>query len=175
MSGVNYKAVTHDQLVSVIRASLVTHGIVIEPKQIKGEFITKRDLNLPTPVKMALYSGSYDVYFVNIDKPEERTCVSTEAHAQDNGDKAPGKAMTYAVKTCILKQFLLETGENEESRADDVIANSRRKNLTRSDLAKFIQECGYTSQQVADAFGVEFAQLNLQNAFDCVLQWKNQQ
>lgn len=116
--GANYKAVTHDQAVSVIRASLVNHGIVIEPVQRSGEFLQMRDLNLPQPVKMGLYSGFYDVHFVNIDKPEERTTISVEAHANDNGDKAPGKAMTYAVKTAILKQFTLETGEDDESRVE---------------------------------------------------------
>lgn len=116
--GANYKAVTHDQAVSVIRASLVKHGIVIEPKQREGEFVQMRDLNLPVPVKMGLYSGFYDVHFVNMDKPEDRTIVSVEAHANDNGDKAPGKAMTYAVKTAILKQFTLETGEDDESRSE---------------------------------------------------------
>lgn len=116
--GANYKAVTHDQAVSVIRASLVQHGIVIEPVQRSGEFLQMRDLNLPQPVKMGLYSGFYDVHFVNIDKPEERTTISVEAHANDNGDKAPGKAMTYAVKTAILKQFTLETGEDDESRVE---------------------------------------------------------
>ena len=116
--GASYKAVTHDQAVSVIRAALVKHGIVIEPKQRDGSFLQMRDLNLPQPVKMGLYSGFYDVHFVNIDKPEDRTVVSVEAHANDNGDKAPGKAMTYAVKTAILKQFTLETGEDDESRAE---------------------------------------------------------
>lgn len=116
--GASYKAVTHDQAVSVIRASLVKHGIVIEPKQREGNFIQMRDMNLPVPVKMGLYSGFYDVHFVNIDNPEDRTVVSVEAHANDNGDKAPGKAMTYAVKTAILKQFTLETGEDDESRSE---------------------------------------------------------
>ena len=116
--GASYKAVTHDQAVSVIRSALVKHGIVIEPKQREGSFLQMRDLNLPVPVKMGLYSGFYDVHFVNMDKPEERTTVSVEAHANDNGDKAPGKAMTYAVKTAILKQFTLETGEDDESRAE---------------------------------------------------------
>lgn len=116
--GANYKAVTHDQAVSVIRASLVKQGIVIEPKQREGSFLQMRDLNLPQPVKMGLYSGFYDVHFVNMDNPEDRTVVSVEAHANDNGDKAPGKAMTYAVKTAILKQFTLETGEDDESRAE---------------------------------------------------------
>ncbi len=115
--GANYKAVTHDQAVAVIRDSLVKHGIVVQPVQKHGEFLQMRDLNAqPVAIKMGLYSGSYDVHFVNMDKPEERSTVSVEAHANDNGDKAPGKAMTYAVKTALLKQFTLETGEDDESR-----------------------------------------------------------
>lgn len=117
--GANYKAVTHDQVVSAVRSSLVKNGIVIEPKQISGEFLVLRDMNAkPAPVKMGLYTGSYEVNFVNIDKPEERTSITVQAHANDNGDKAPGKAMTYAVKTAVVKQFYLETGEDDESRAD---------------------------------------------------------
>lgn len=117
--GANYKAVTHDQVVSAVRNSLVKNGIVIEPKQISGEFLVLRDMNAkPAPVKMGLYTGSYEINFVNIDKPEERTSITVQAHANDNGDKAPGKAMTYAVKTAVVKQFYLETGEDDESRAD---------------------------------------------------------
>jgi len=174
--GASYKAVTHDQLISVIRFSLVEHGIVVEPKQTSGDIVVKRDLAAVPPVKMALYSGNYDVFFVNMDKPEERTCVSVEAHAQDNGDKAPGKAMTYAVKTAILKQFLLETGENEESRADDAQMIARRKSLTRADLAKYIIECGYTSEQVASGLNVDdINKADPKEAFDMVTFWKQQQ
>ena len=117
--GQNYKAVTHDKVVSELRAALVENGIVVEPVQTKGEVIVHRDLNAkPEPVKMMLYSGEYDVFFVNMDNPTERTCIKVQAHANDNGDKAPGKAFTYAVKMALLKQFTLETGENDESRAD---------------------------------------------------------
>lgn len=122
--GANYKAVTHDQAVSVLRKSLVKNGIVINPVQVSGEFLLMRDLNAtPQPVKMGLYTGSYDVFFVNMDKPEDKVCVSVQAHANDNGDKAPGKAMTYAVKTALLKQFTLETGENDESRQEAADVN----------------------------------------------------
>ena len=101
--GVNYKAVTHDQAVSVLRKSLVKHGIVINPVQVSGEFLEMRNMNAtPNPIKMGLYTGSYDIYFVNMDKPEDKVCLSVQAHASDNSDKAPGKAMTYAVKTAIL-------------------------------------------------------------------------
>ena len=105
--GASYKAVTHDQVVSVIRSSLVSNGIVIETSQESGEFIVMRDLNAtPQPVKMGLYRGRYTVKLVNIDKPEDRVLVSIDAHAQDNGDKAPGKCITYAVKTALVEAVL---------------------------------------------------------------------
>ena len=111
-----YMAVTHDKVVSEVRASLVKHGIVIYPEQVDGKLLIQRDgIN----IKMHLYSGDYLIHFVNVDKPEDRATVRVQAHANDNGDKAPGKAMTYATKTAMLKIFTLETGENDESRAAD--------------------------------------------------------
>lgn len=119
--GGGYKAVSHDQVVSVVRASLVKHGLMVFPKQVSGQFLQMRDVNAtPQPIKMGLYSGEYDFVFVNIDKPEETFTSTVHAHANDNGDKAPGKALSYAAKSVYLKVFFLETGENDESRAPDL-------------------------------------------------------
>ncbi len=119
--GGGYKAVSHDQVVSVVRSSLVKHGLMVFPKQISGQFLQMRDVNAtPQPIKMGLYSGEYDFVFVNIDKPEETFTSTVHAHANDNGDKAPGKALSYAAKSVYLKVFFLETGENDESRAPDL-------------------------------------------------------
>ena len=116
--GANYKAVTHDQVISVARAALVKHGVMIYPHQLSGEFLQMRDVNAqPNPIKMGLYSGKYEINFVGVDEGDKLTVV-VEAHANDNGDKAPGKALTYATKAAMLKVLCLETGENEESRAD---------------------------------------------------------
>lgn len=173
--GAGYKAVTHDQVILAIRNALVMNGIVIETKQTKGEFLIQRDLAASPPIKMALYAGWYDVYFVNIDKPDDKASINVEAHANDNGDKAPGKAITYAVKTAILKMFTLETGENEESRAGDFDTAMRRKMIkTRTDLTKFIQESGYTSSQVEEAMGMPFSSVDLHMAFDMVSHWNSQ-
>ena len=116
--GANYKAVTHDQVISVARAALVEHGVMIYPHQLSGEFLQMRDVNAqPNPIKMGLYSGKYEINFVGVDEGDKLTVV-VEAHANDNGDKAPGKALTYATKAAMLKVLCLETGENEESRAE---------------------------------------------------------
>lgn len=117
--GGGYKAVSHDQVISVARQALVDNGVMIYPNQIKGAFIQMRDINAtPQPIKMGLYSGTYEINFVNIDDGNDRIVSTIEAHANDNGDKAPGKALSYATKSAILKVLSLETGENDESRAD---------------------------------------------------------
>lgn len=161
--GASYKAVTHDQAVAVIRGSLVKHGIVIRPVQLSGEFLQMRDMNAkPEPVKMGLYTGSYDVHFVNIDEPTDFATISVQAHANDNGDKAPGKAITYAVKSAILKMFTLETGENDESRAEQA-DTSFIDNDQQYELYQLLcdQQTGiYTEkgQRIAKAF--KFVNLN---------------
>lgn len=116
--GAGYKAVTHDNLVSVARSSFVKNGIVMYPEQVAGELHPPSVKADGTLSNMRLYEGSYIFHFVNIDKPDDKVSVPVVAHAMDNGDKAPGKAMTYGAKTAVLKLLWLETGENEESREE---------------------------------------------------------
>lgn len=110
-----YLAVSHDQVVSIVRESMVKHGIVCFPEQVKGEMLIMRDAS--KDIKMHLYSGEYKIHFVGVDEGDSVVCV-VQAHANDNGDKAPGKALTYAVKSAMLKVFNLETGINDESREE---------------------------------------------------------
>jgi hypothetical protein len=110
-----YKAVTHDQVISVCREELVNQGVVIVPNQIAHDMLITKDQNN----KMHLYESDYCIDFVNMDNPTEMIHVNISSQAQDNGDKAPGKALSYAVKYAILKVLCLETGENDESRAEE--------------------------------------------------------
>lgn len=125
--GGNYKAVTHDNLVSVARAAMVKHGIVMFPVQARGELMPPTQKADGSLSAMRIYEGAYDFSFVNIDKPEDRITVSVVAHAADNGDKAPGKCLTYAAKQAVLKLLWLETGENEESREEIREKNAKKK------------------------------------------------
>ena len=142
-----YKAVSHDQVVSVAREELVKAGIVIYPEQRAGE--VTEVMQTRNGGRMALYCGDYTVHFVNIEDPTDRISVPVQAHAMDNGDKAPGKAVTYATKTALLKVLCLETGENDESRAEirelsqpvtDEQAETLKSLLaeTESDTGKFL-------------------------------------
>lgn len=109
-----YKAVTHDAVTAVLRKSMVKHGIVTRVEQLKGDIVDKWETKSGS--KFHRYVGEYGVTFVNIDTPEDCLTITAQAHADDNADKAPGKAMSYATKYAMLKTFGLETGENEEGR-----------------------------------------------------------
>lgn len=147
-AGAGYKAVTHDQVISVCRGKLVENGIVIVPNQVHGEFLQMRDMNAtPAPIKMGLYTGTYEINFVNIDKSDDKVTMTVQAHANDNGDKAPGKCLTYATKSAILKVLCLETGEDDESRAEqrdiDTINDSQINEL----CGLLVDESGMLNQR----------------------------
>ena len=109
--GGSYKAATHDAVTGMVRAALIEHGVVIVPSVLSAVFNAKEP-----DAKQRLYEATYQIEFVNIDEPSDRIVTQQNAHALDNGDKAPGKAMSYATKYASLKLFNIETGEDEESR-----------------------------------------------------------
>ena len=109
--GGSYKAVTHDAVTGMVREALIKHGVVIVPSVVSAVFHPKEP-----EAKQRLYEATFQVEFVNMDEPADRIVTQQNAHALDNGDKAPGKAMSYATKYAILKLFNIETGEDEESR-----------------------------------------------------------
>lgn len=109
--GGSYKAVTHDQVTALVRDHMVKHGIVSYPILVESKSCQKEE-----GAKQFRYEATYDFVFVNIDDASDKICIRIQAHAMDNADKAPGKALSYAKKYAILKLFEIETGEDEESR-----------------------------------------------------------
>jgi hypothetical protein len=110
--GGSYKAVTHDAVIALVRPSLIKHGIVVTTTLSDECFFDEAKEGS----KQRLFRSTFTVMFTNMDNPDDRTFVTLPSHALDNGDKAPGKAISYATKYAILKTFGIETGEDEESR-----------------------------------------------------------
>lgn len=107
----SYKAVTHDQVTAMVRNHMIDAGIVCYPELLASASIPKEEGS-----KQFRYEATYAFHFVNADEPADRLTVIIQAHAMDNADKAPGKALSYAKKYAVLKVFEIETGEDEESR-----------------------------------------------------------
>lgn len=111
----SYMAVTHDMVTAMVRPHFVAQGVVIVPRLVNGAVVdTGRQTKGGTPI--IRYEGLYEVSFVNADEPTDMVTIPISAHAEDHGDKAPGKAISYATKYAVLKVLMLETGENDEGR-----------------------------------------------------------
>ena len=111
-----YKAVRHDAVTAHLRPFLVKAGIVTTQtlkasRTLDSGSVTKNN------VPIIRYEATYEITFHNTEGDDSLT-VEVESHALDQGDKAPGKAMSYAKKYAYLKEFDIETGEDEESRIE---------------------------------------------------------
>jgi hypothetical protein len=97
-----YRYVSHDQVTAKIHPLLVKY----------------RFLMMPTVVKYAQEGNrtvvEQMVHFINVDKPEDSFHITTFGYGVDQGDKGPGKAMSYAFKMAALKALMLETGEDPD-------------------------------------------------------------
>ena len=111
------KGVIYDVVVSELRSSMVKHGIVMTQDQ-KGIIAKIDEWDSDKGKKQRQYEGVYVMRLVNIDEPSDFVESTFSAHAMDHGDKAAGKTSTYAAKVFLAKTFLLETGENDESRGE---------------------------------------------------------
>lgn len=109
--GGSYKAVTHDAVTGMVRQHLIEQGVIIIPSVVSSIFHPKEGDS-----KQRLYEATYQIDFVNMEDGQDRISIQMSAHALDNGDKAPGKAISYATKYAMLKLFNIETGEDDESR-----------------------------------------------------------
>lgn len=109
--GGSYQAVSHDAVTAMVRPAMIEHGIVCYPVLVESL------MNPPADgAKQSRYEATYDFHFVNEEDPADRLTIRIQAHAMDNADKAPGKALSYAKKYAILKLMEIETGESDESR-----------------------------------------------------------
>lgn len=135
----SYKAVTHDKVTAALHDSLVEFGIVIAPSVQRCETV---DTGTQTGggVPIIRFEAVYTIAFVNMDNPDERVSLMVAAHANDQGDKAPGKALSYATKYAMLKMFNLETGEDDEDREEAQAAVITEQQLL--DLVAMCDEVG---------------------------------
>jgi hypothetical protein len=114
----SYRAVTHDMVTAMVRPHMVEQGIVCFPVLVSSAVSIPPSKDPNEPAKQIRYEATYDFHFVNEADAGDKIVLRIEAHAMDNADKAPGKAISYAKKYAVLKLFEIETGEDEESRSE---------------------------------------------------------
>lgn len=150
--GGSYPAVTHDAVTAHCRAALIDAGVIVAPEVVEHE---SELVELGAQKKPYLLSKLLvRVWFCNEDDIEDRIPVTTVGYGTDSFDKAPGKALSYAVKFALLKIFQIETGENEESRmsigphSKPQIANEPITSKQLNELERLLTERGGTMDRI---------------------------
>ncbi len=100
--GLQYSVVTHDAVTARCRNALLKHGVIAYP------------YNIDTVWEGNLVNIEMITRFQNIDDPADFMDVHSLGQGIDKGDKAAGKATSYAFKYGLLKGLLLETGEDAD-------------------------------------------------------------
>ena len=68
--------------------------------------------------------------FVNIDNPSEYIETTTYGDGLDTGDKASGKAMTYADKYALMKAYKISTGDDPDKEASPEKGYTKQENTS---------------------------------------------
>lgn len=97
-----YRFVSHDAVVEKAQKMFVKHRVTTASSI--AEII--QDGNC-TRVKL-------NVSFINPDNPKDFFTVQYAGYGVDNGDKGPGKAVSYAYKYALLKVLNLKTGDDPD-------------------------------------------------------------
>lgn len=136
--GAGYKAVKYDTVLTELNPLLEKEGLVFiaSKTKSKSEIIETYDFN---GKKRNTYFVDMEVegVVINADNPEERHAILADGHGMDNGDKAPGKAFSYAAKNAMLKMFSVITGENDEERVGSLSNNNSNPSEYIIPIGKF--------------------------------------
>lgn len=123
-----YKAVSESDVLRAVKPIEAKHGVYSYPYSrtiAHSETITTET---DRGSKLTYVMRIETVYrFVNVDNPAEYIDITTYGDGIDSGDKAPGKAMTYADKYGLLKAYKINTGEDPDANHSDSLMPDGKK------------------------------------------------
>lgn len=169
----SYMAVTHDNVTALTRDHFVKHGIVMVPS-IARSAVKDTGTTTSKGTPFIRFEASYRFDVVNADDPADKFSMEIEAHAIDHGDKAPGKALSYAKKYAVLKLLDIETGEEEEGRVDqhadkrmpEKLVSDFLAGISESATVEALQKSYTTAYRAAQAMEDKAAMAKLTEAKD---------
>ena len=109
--------------------------------------------------------------FVNLDKIDEFVDIITYGDGLDTGDKAPGKAMTYADKYALMKAYKISTGDDPDKEASPEKGYTKKDSYSKEILAtekqKEMIENILTDEEfekTQEKYGINLEKLDIQMA-----------
>lgn len=148
----SYKAVSERDILDAVKPIEKKYGVYsypVEREIVDSDTLVKEsEYNGATTKTNTLYMRLKTTYrFVNIDKPEEFIDITTYGDGLDTGDKATGKAMTYADKYALMKAYKISTGDDPDKEASPETGYQRKeRGATESQITKLQQL--YTEEEL---------------------------
>ena len=124
----SYKAVGEKDILDAVKPIESKYGIYSFPvsRKIIESGIQERETQYG--VNKQLFMRLEVVYrFVNIDDPEDYIEVTSYGDGIDSGDKATGKAMTYADKYALMKAYKISTGDDPDKEDSTKLTNEQKQ------------------------------------------------
>lgn len=120
----SYKAVSERDVLDVVKPLLAKYRVYCFP-------LTRDLLEKDILVTTTNYGDRQSLYFhyksitrfINVDNKEEYIDIPSYSTGIDTGDKADGKAMTYADKYALLKAFMISTGDDPDQEKSTEMSN----------------------------------------------------
>lgn len=142
----SYKAVGEADVLEAVKPAEAKYGVYSYPTEreiIESGTITSETVyNGQVKKTERQYMRVRVVYrFVNMDKPEEFIEMTSYGDGLDSGDKAPGKAATYADKYALLKAYKITTGDDPDQKASEpMLKKETRTPMVSENQLKFLQK-----------------------------------
>ena len=135
----SYKAVSERDVLDAIKPIEKKYRIYSYPSKrevIDRDILTKETDYGKTNTLFMRIETTYR--FVNLDNTDEFVETTVYGDGLDTGDKAPGKAMTYADKYALMKAYKLSTGDDPDKDARPEKGYS--KQTTKKTITKQVEE-----------------------------------
>lgn len=118
--GGGYGVITHSAINQWLRPMLAMCGLIDYASLIKLKTVDTGMANTTTGRKVLHCRGTYDYIVHNAADGTQNHALRVVGWGEDGGDKGPGKAHTYALKTGRKNLFSIAQGDAEEDRLDDL-------------------------------------------------------
>jgi hypothetical protein len=110
-SAQKFKFVSSNNVLSTLRPLLDAEGLALEQRVL--DHVLHSKWSGPSDQKEHLTELTVEFVWVNMDNPTERIVCPWYGQGLDTGEKGVGKALTYAEKYFLLKQFSIPTDEDD--------------------------------------------------------------
>lgn len=125
----SYKAVGEADVLRAVKPLEAKYGVYSYPiarNLVESSVIESIDFN--GNVKKQQFMRLEIIYrFVNTDNPAEYVDITSFGDGIDSGDKATGKAMTYADKYALMKAYKIITGDDPDQHPSEELQSKAEK------------------------------------------------